>query len=256
MTPASCSARPTNARCSSLQLAPHVVDLVADPQPQVGRNLVVAAAAGVELAAHVADPLDQRPLDVHVNVFELLAEGEFAGGDLVENLFQAGHDLVPLVVGEDAHLGEHQGVGDRAADVVRVKPPIEGHALGELLDTAVRRLVKHTAPRLTGQSRIRRDGCGELRAAAGREKSSQHVYSKQLTANCQRAASTRRPKTRQPVSAPVAISASLCRLCERIGTTFFRGWRSSPRSAAGPANSCLDGGMMGLERHTGGGQRS
>ena len=76
------SARPTNARCSSRSSWRDVVDFVADPEPQVGRNLVVAAAAGVELAADVADPLDQRPLDVHVDVFQLLAELEAAGGDL------------------------------------------------------------------------------------------------------------------------------------------------------------------------------
>ena len=58
------------------------VDRVADPEPQVGRDLVVAAAAGVELAADIAEAVDQRPLDVHVDVFQLLAELELAGGDL------------------------------------------------------------------------------------------------------------------------------------------------------------------------------
>ena len=148
MTPASCSARPTNARCRSRSRVGHGVDLVADPEPEVGRDLVVAAAAGVELAADVADAVDEGPLDVHVDVFQLLAELELAGGDFVADLLQAGDDLVPLVVGEDAHFGEHVGVGDRAADIVGVEPAVEAHAFGELLDTAVRRLVKHTAPGL------------------------------------------------------------------------------------------------------------
>ena len=143
---------PAAARCSSRR---RCVDLVADPEPQVGRDLVVAAAAGVELAADVADAVDERPLDVHVDVFELLAEGEVAGGDFLADLLQAGDDLVPFVVGEDADLGEHVGVGDRAADVLGVEPAVEAHAFGELLDAAVRRLVKHTAPRLAGQSCIR-----------------------------------------------------------------------------------------------------
>ena len=52
------------------------------PRADVGRDLVVAAAAGVELAADVADAVDQGPLDVRVNVFELLAEREIAGSDL------------------------------------------------------------------------------------------------------------------------------------------------------------------------------
>ncbi len=37
-----------------------------------------------------------------------------------------------------------------AVDVLRIKPAIEAHALGELLDAAVRRLVEHPAPRLLG----------------------------------------------------------------------------------------------------------
>ena len=82
MTPASLFG-PADER--PLQLARarggHGVDLVADPEPQVGRDLVVAAAAGVELAADVADAVDERPLDVHVDVFQLLAELEAAGGD-------------------------------------------------------------------------------------------------------------------------------------------------------------------------------
>ena len=151
MTPASCSARPTNARCSVFEAGGHGVDFVANPEPQVGRDLVVAAAAGVELAADVADAVDQGPLDVHVDVFQLLAELEAAGGDFVADLLEASDDLVPLVVGEDADFGEHVGVGDRAADIVGVEPAVEAHAFGELLDTAVGRLVKNTAPRLICQ---------------------------------------------------------------------------------------------------------
>jgi hypothetical protein len=49
------------------------------------------------------------------------------------------------------------GVSDRAADVLRVEPVVEVHAEGELLDAAVRRLVKHTAPRLAGQCCFRRE---------------------------------------------------------------------------------------------------
>ena len=90
---------------------------------------------------------------------------ELAGGDLVADLLQAGDDLVALVVREDADLGQHVGVGDRAADIVGVEAAVEAHAFGELLDAAVGRLVEDTAPRLVGHLRSR---CGVQSAAAGR----------------------------------------------------------------------------------------
>ncbi len=53
-----------------------------DEKLEIGRNLVVAAAGRVQLASHVADPRDQRALDVHVDVFQLDAKGEFPFVDL------------------------------------------------------------------------------------------------------------------------------------------------------------------------------
>ena len=92
--------------------------------------------------------------------------------------FQAGDDLVPFVVGEQADLGQHVGVGDRAADVVGVEPAVEADAFGELLDAAVRRLVKHTTPGLICHVDIRRDGCGRRETCRRREK-----YANMFTVN-------------------------------------------------------------------------
>ena len=86
-----------------------------------------------------------------MDVFQLLAELEVASGDLVADLLKAGDDLMSLVVREDAHLGEHVGVGDGAEDIVGVEAAVEAHAFGELLDSAVRRPIKNSAPRLIGQ---------------------------------------------------------------------------------------------------------
>ncbi len=45
-------------------------------------DLIVAAAARVQLAAQVAELFDQGPFDMRVNVFELDGEFEFAAFDL------------------------------------------------------------------------------------------------------------------------------------------------------------------------------
>ena len=83
------SARPTKARCKLDEPRVDPVDRVANPEPQVGRDLVVAAAGGVQLAADVAQPVDQRPLDVHVDVFQLDAELEAALLNFLADLAQA-----------------------------------------------------------------------------------------------------------------------------------------------------------------------
>ena len=51
-------------------------DMVAQVEPQVGGDLVVAAAAGPQLAAELADPLEQAALErgVHVLVLGRRAE--------------------------------------------------------------------------------------------------------------------------------------------------------------------------------------
>ena len=47
------------------------VDLVAQPEAHVGRDLVVARAAGVQALAGIAGELDQARLDVEVHVLEV-----------------------------------------------------------------------------------------------------------------------------------------------------------------------------------------
>ena len=61
------------------------VDRVAHPQAEIGGDLVVAAARGVQAPAGLADALGQPRLDVHVDVFERRVEGEASGLDLVRD---------------------------------------------------------------------------------------------------------------------------------------------------------------------------
>ena len=46
------------------------IDLIADIQSQVGRNLLVAAAAGVELVTHFTNQLHQSLLDEMMHIFD------------------------------------------------------------------------------------------------------------------------------------------------------------------------------------------
>ena len=108
----------------------------------------------MQLAAHIAQALDQRLLDVHVDVFELGLERKFARFDLAADGFERCADLAALVDRDQADLGQHLGMGNRAGDVVRVEAVVEADALGEPLDAAVGLLRKDAAAGWTGQREL------------------------------------------------------------------------------------------------------
>ena len=73
------------------------VDLAAQPQAHVGRDLVVARAAGVQALAGVADERGQARLDVEVHVLEVELPLELAALDLRRDLRQAALDRGEVV---------------------------------------------------------------------------------------------------------------------------------------------------------------
>ncbi len=91
---------------------------VARPQTQVQRDLVVAAAPGVQLGARVAGAVDERPLDDHVDVLELDGRLQRARLEIVADRQEPLANLAQLLVTEDVLLAEHSGVGEGADDVV------------------------------------------------------------------------------------------------------------------------------------------
>ena len=58
------------------------VDGVAHPQPEIGRDLIVARARGMQPPGRRPDQLGEPALDIHMNVLERALEREFAGLDL------------------------------------------------------------------------------------------------------------------------------------------------------------------------------
>ena len=94
------------------------VDLVAQPQAHVGRDLVVARAAGVQPLAGVADELRQPRLDVEVHVLERRAAIRSAPGSISSrDLRQAALDRRQVGGADDALRGQHLGMREAAGDV-------------------------------------------------------------------------------------------------------------------------------------------
>ncbi|MGN5480558.1 hypothetical protein ACTMU2_38970 [Cupriavidus basilensis] len=94
-----------------------VVDLAAQPQADVGRDLVIARAARVQALAGIADQRGQARLDVQVDVFQVQLPFEAAGLDFALDLRHAARDLGAVGLGDDALLGQHGRMRQRPLDV-------------------------------------------------------------------------------------------------------------------------------------------
>ena len=108
-------------------LAVDAVDGVAHPEAEVGGDLVVAAAAGVQAFAGLADTIGEARLDVHVNVFEIGGEAEAARLDLVGDVFKPVADGGFVGPGDDALACQHGGVGARSGDVLAPHLAVEAN---------------------------------------------------------------------------------------------------------------------------------
>ena len=135
----------------------------AQVQAHVGDHLVVAAAAGVQPGAGVADELRQPALDRHVHVLVGVGRDEGAGLDLAADGGEAVLDGLELVRAEDAGAAQRPGVRHRALDVLGPKAPVERQ----------RAVQRHESRRaLAGEAARAGDGHARPRRRAGRSRPS------------------------------------------------------------------------------------
>ena len=104
----------------------HRVALGAEPEAEVECDLIVAAPSGVELAAERAEPLDEAPLDGHVDVLVGGEKTEAAALELAEDGRQPALD--PGALPRREQLGPHERAHVRPAarDVVGIEHAIDG----------------------------------------------------------------------------------------------------------------------------------
>ena len=129
-----------------LDLLLHSHDLAAHVHVRVERDLVVAAARRVQAAAGLADGVGQALLDVHVDVLEIDGELELPSLDLLEDVLEAGDDLVAVLLCDDAAFREHRGMRDGASDVLVVHALVEIDGGLELVDHLIGRLGETASP--------------------------------------------------------------------------------------------------------------
>ena len=84
----------------------HLGQFVAEIEPQIERDLVVARSRGMELAPRRADPLGQAALDREMDILVGEREAEAAGIDLALDRAQAGDDLGGLGAAQQAGFAQ------------------------------------------------------------------------------------------------------------------------------------------------------
>ena len=118
--------RPRDERASQRgDLAVDLIDRLERPEPQIGRHLVVARAAGVELAGDRPHFGVQQALDQSMHVLVGRAHGRAIGqplGDAVETVEQ----LRLLGSGHDADAAESMHPGLAGGHVLGPQPVIDG----------------------------------------------------------------------------------------------------------------------------------
>ena len=116
------------------------VNGVAQIQADVGRDLIVARAPGVQLLARLANQLDETGLDIHVHVFAVGAPVKLARIDFVVNAPQPVANLRNFLRAQHANPAEHIAMCNGGANVLPIQTPIKGNRRGERLDKRIGRL--------------------------------------------------------------------------------------------------------------------
>ena len=133
-------------RTESLDQDEDVVDRIAQVKADVGCHLVVARTAGVQALAGIANDRGQALLDVQVHVFQVERPYELARLDFFRDDGHAALDVSQVGGGDDALLGQHAGVGQRAADVLAPHALVEIDRSGVTFDEIGNRLGETAGP--------------------------------------------------------------------------------------------------------------
>jgi hypothetical protein len=126
----------------------HLYDFVPHPEQEIGRDLVVAAPARVELSRYLADNLEEAPLHVHVDILEGGVQGERARFELGLHLAQTLFEALALPLREDPLSSQHPSVGKARPNVLTPEPSVDMDGARESFDPWVRLLLEAAAPGL------------------------------------------------------------------------------------------------------------
>ena len=106
------------------QLLDQVADLInfrAQVHPQIQGHLVIPGPGGVELLAHIPQPLGQHLLHKHMDILAGVVKVQFSRFQVVQDSLQSLDQGIRLLLGQDALGPQHGGVGHGAGDILLIQ---------------------------------------------------------------------------------------------------------------------------------------
>ena len=121
-------------------------DFIAQPQADICGHLIVAAAAGVQAFASIADFIGEAPLDIHVHVFQIQQPRHFADFDFCYNFGHALLDGGQIFCAQHTGLLQHLRMRQRALYVPFGQTFVEINRAGVFFHQLGNRLVEAARP--------------------------------------------------------------------------------------------------------------
>ena len=137
------------------QRGQHLVDRIAHPQAEIGRDLIVAAARGVQAAGNGADRSRQLRLGQHMDVFEGEIFGHAVRGIVRGDRVQPRVNRGGILDRHDALFRQHRDMRLRSGDILTPHPLVEGDRGVNLAHYRSRAFGKSAAPHRIGTAHVR-----------------------------------------------------------------------------------------------------
>ena len=136
----------------AIQIGINFVQASPQPEPQIGADLVVATAAGVQLLAHGTEQSDQTTLNCEVNVLIGQSGIEVPSSRFTADGLQPLLQLIRLGLGNDSADRQHPGMGDGAVQVLLKQGEIKADRGVERFDEGMQTLFETITPGACGPS--------------------------------------------------------------------------------------------------------
>ena len=124
--------------CHRTDLLHNDLGFVAEIHTEIERDLIVSAARGVELLAHVAKTRRQHALDEHMNILGGHIDLELAFFNVCKNAAETLDELFCLIEGDNALLCEHSRVRHTARDILFIHTAVNRDRRIEIICNLIR----------------------------------------------------------------------------------------------------------------------